>query len=91
MFSLCVHVLGHSSAKVICQVPHQSPLHVAAQRGLDSVVGLLIRRGSAKGARDQNGYTPLHLASYNGRESVVKVLVELGVDVDDAGLPGGDG
>ena len=55
-------------------------LHLAASRGLDDVVALLVERGAAIDARNKNGQTPLSLAG----GGVAVLLVELG-----AADPGG--
>ena len=57
-------------------------LFLAAQRGLDPIVGELTRRDGAKKSdvRNAQGETPLCLAAAKGHEKVCRVLLERGAD-----------
>lgn len=63
----------------------QSALHLAAQKGLNDIVVLLIKnKGMSVNLQTQNetGVTPLHDAALEGQLQTVKLLVELGADVN---------
>ena len=55
------------------------PLYWAAQSGHNSIVELLLERGSTVlDSPANNGLTPLHLAAWNGRDSTVRLLLQRG-------------
>lgn len=63
----------------------QSALHLAAQKGLNDIVILLVKnKGMSVNLQTQNefGVTPLHDAALEGQLQTVKLLVELGADVN---------
>lgn len=63
----------------------QSALHLAAQKGLNDIVVLLVKnKGMSVNLQTQNefGVTPLHDAALEGQLQTVKLLVELGADVN---------
>lgn len=66
----------------------KTPLHVAAQKGLESIVSFLLKNGADADAKDEEEQTALHLAAQNvsltgkqqsselqGRTRVVRHLV----------------
>jgi hypothetical protein len=57
-------------------------LHQAAANGHLSLVRMLVERGAAVDARDQDGATPLVYAAYHGRAPVVAALLAAGAAVD---------
>jgi RNA polymerase sigma factor (sigma-70 family) len=57
-----------------------TPLHVAATRGEDDVVCLLIARSADVDARNVQGSTPLHGAAANGHASTIELLIAGGAD-----------
>jgi ankyrin repeat protein len=59
-----------------------SPLHFAADRGLDLIVSCLIQSGANIEACDNDEKTPLLYACYCEQHDVIKVLVEAGAKVD---------
>ncbi|KAH0539042.1 hypothetical protein FGG08_004388 [Glutinoglossum americanum] len=61
----------------------QTPLHVAASRGLSGVVKILLRDGADKEARDYKRQTPLHLAVSNGDVDTVLKLLGPGINATD--------
>ncbi|BCS27993.1 ankyrin repeat domain-containing protein [Aspergillus puulaauensis] len=64
------------------------PLHIAAERGHESIVRALIDGAVDINERDSNGCTALHVGVKWKQEGVVKVLLESGADVnalDNAG------
>ncbi|RYP56732.1 hypothetical protein DL771_011671 [Monosporascus sp. 5C6A] len=56
----------------------QSPLHLAAQKGHDRIVRVLLQHESDCNERDSDGLTPLFHAIIGGHEDVVTSLVEHG-------------
>jgi len=56
-------------------------LHLAASRGHEAVVRLLLEHGADFLAKRNDGVTPLHLAASFGRAAIVRLLVENGADV----------
>lgn len=54
-----------------------TPLHNASQKGLTSVVELLLEAGASVNATLSNGMTALHWAASNGFEDVIRVLLSL--------------
>ncbi|TGJ78569.1 hypothetical protein E0Z10_g10197 [Xylaria hypoxylon] len=59
----------------------QSPLHIAAQRGHDRIVRILLQHQSDCNERDGNGLTPLFHAIIGGHEDVSSVLLEHGARI----------
>jgi hypothetical protein len=57
-------------------VPHQTALHGAAMRGLNSVVEFLAAHGADLEAKDANGRTPLDLAKGDYSEDFQTAQVE---------------
>jgi hypothetical protein len=67
----------------------QSPLHLGAAGGYDSIVGLLLDSGAQVDATDQAGRTPLHWAIVHGQTAVARLLLERGAGVgavDESGF-----
>lgn len=66
-----------------------TPLHVAAETGLNEIVGLLLDHSADVNARNNSGETPLDVAlkeKYNNTEGVVKILLSHGADINLATL-----
>lgn len=59
-----------------------TPMHLAAREGHESIVDLLVNKGADVNVNNDNNYTPLHLAAIEGHESVVSLLVKKGADVN---------
>lgn len=60
-----------------------SVLGMAAEKGVDTLVRVLIEQGADIECRNTSiGKTPLHLAAENGHERVVKLLLERGADIE---------
>ena len=68
----------------------QTPLHIAAECGLDSMCRHLLKRGASINKLDNFGGTPLHAAAAcQSGVKVIKTLVEHGADLrlkDAAGM-----
>jgi len=54
----------------------QTPLHLAASSGQESVCTLLIDLGASLDATDDYGQKPIHLAAMSNQASVVKILLK---------------
>lgn len=66
----------------------RSALHIAARKGLEHIVALLLSNNADPGIRDPDGWTPLHHACFNGKSAVVRVLLDHGAAVDVRGSGG---
>lgn len=68
----------------------QTPLHIAAECGLDAMCAFLLKNGADVDALDNFGGTPLHAAAACQKGvAVIRALVEKGADVrlkDAAGM-----
>ncbi|RMZ74098.1 hypothetical protein GMOD_00004939 [Pyrenophora seminiperda CCB06] len=60
----------------------KTALHLAALRGNEAVVRLLVEKGADVKAKDKNGMTALHGAASEGNEAMVRLLVDRGADVN---------
>jgi ankyrin repeat protein len=54
----------------------QTPLHLAASAGQESVCTLLIDLGASLDATDDYGQKPIHLAAQSNKATVVKTLLK---------------
>ncbi|KAK4222473.1 ankyrin repeat-containing domain protein [Podospora fimiseda] len=73
---------SHSTSKVTRQGSTTSvlPLHLAAEKGYSSVIGILLSNGAHVDARDDTGRTALHYAAKNGHTEALKLLLSWGGD-----------
>jgi ankyrin repeat protein len=63
----------------------ETPLHLAARRGHENVLVLLLEYGAKINAKNIQGHTSLHSAvQYGGNISVVQILLNHGADVNTA-------
>ena len=58
-----------------------NPLHLAALRGQDKIVTILLNKGADINAADSAGQTPLHCAIQGGKMEVINHLISRGADV----------
>lgn len=56
-----------------------SPLHIAIENGHEECAKLLLDRGAALNAIDDDGWHPLHKAIKHGHEKCARLLLDLGV------------
>lgn len=56
-------------------------LMIAADRGYDEIIKILLESGADVNAKDHSGITALMTAACSGKESCVKTLLEAGADV----------
>ncbi|KAF2963150.1 hypothetical protein GQX73_g10430 [Xylaria multiplex] len=61
----------------------QSPLHLAAQKGDDRIVRVLLQYQSDCNERDSDGLTPLFHAIISGHEDVASLLLEHGARIGE--------
>ena len=66
----------------------RSALHIAASRGADDLVHLLLQQGANPNVQDCNGNTPLHLAACTHHIRVVTLLLRFGADVKKVDIAG---
>ena len=57
---------------------HQTPLHLAAEGGSESVMQLLLKSGARVNSTDGSGKTPLHVAAKSGNTVCTRLLLENG-------------
>lgn len=57
-----------------------SPLRIAAMKGHQEIVNLLLEQGAIVNAFGQTGRTALHWASLKGKRDIVKMLLDFGAD-----------
>ena len=55
-----------------------TPLYIAAQKGHETVVRVLIEAGAEVNTAWDNGATPLRIAAVNGHEAIVHILSDAG-------------
>ena len=65
-----------------------TPLILAAYRGYDKVVQVLLDNGAAVDAKDKEGWTPLLMAAQNGHDKVVQLLLDKGANIEGLGSIG---
>jgi ankyrin repeat protein len=58
----------------------ETPLHLAAYKGMEDIVEYLLEKGAEIDAKDEKGWTALFHASYGGKEHVVKYLLQKKAD-----------
>ncbi|MFN7097869.1 MAG: ankyrin repeat domain-containing protein [Gammaproteobacteria bacterium] len=66
-----------------------NPLHLAAEKGLLSIVKYLVSNGANVNARNRREVTPLHFAVHEGHASIIKFLIEKGADIEAIDIDGG--
>ncbi|CAL8309147.1 unnamed protein product [Lota lota] len=75
--SVVEEMLNHVDVNAVNSL-QESLLHVAAEHGRLSLLGLILRRGARLDLRDQEGRTPLHRAANRGHGEVIRALVKAG-------------
>src|SRR5690348_8404402 len=58
------------------------PLHIAARRGDDDDIKILVAHGADVNATGDLGSTALHYAASRGRKTTVQILLSLGARTD---------
>jgi ankyrin repeat protein len=61
---------------------NRTPLHIAAQKGFQSVTEVLLANKAAVNARDSRGFTPLYLAVQRGQTNILQMLLAAGANVN---------
>jgi hypothetical protein len=64
--------------------PGCTPLHIAAARGTEACVRLLVAQKARVDATDANGWTPLHSAVCFGQVGVARLLLDMGASVNSS-------
>merc|ERR1719160_2072096 len=65
----------------ITNAKDRTALHVAARKGKDEMIPLLLTARADTEKRDMDGWTPLHHAAYNSQTEAVLCLLDAGADV----------
>lgn len=69
----------HTSRFSQAAVDHDTPLHIAARRGNQDMVALLLRFGAGE-YRNNNGQTPLHIAAAHQDNEIMTMFANAGFD-----------
>ena len=73
----CVKLLVHKGADVMAKAPGNfTPLHIAAESGIESLVTVLLESHADPDAEDVEGVTPLDVAAQWGHRAVVEQLLK---------------
>lgn len=78
--------LASSRTQAAASLPRaswESPLHIAAQKGYDGIVRLLLEHGADCNEKDSDGLTPLTHAIRGDHEAAVRLLLSHGADCND--------
>jgi hypothetical protein len=67
--------MSRKSSLLIDEIGWQSTLHIAAQRGHERIIRLLLERNIDCNEKDSDGLTPLIHATIQGHEAVVSLLL----------------
>ncbi|EKX73782.1 ankyrin repeat domain containing protein [Theileria equi strain WA] len=65
-----------------------TPLHLAADRGFDHIVKLLIKYGADINAVDDNGDTALHVAIESEQQEIIKILIDNNANTELGNIDG---
>lgn len=65
-----------------CGFLGRNALHIAAERGHEGVVRVLLERNANIEAKDQYGMTALHCAANRGHHSIVRLLLEHSANIE---------
>ena len=60
----------------VLQQKKQTPLHLAASSGQESVCALLLELGASLDSTDDYGQKPIHLAAQSNKSEVVKLFLK---------------
>jgi ankyrin repeat protein len=71
-----------ASLLTMTETPKSTALSLAAERGYQDIVDLLLKHGANKDAMREDGATPLHLAAMNNHIGVVQSLLSAGANTD---------
>lgn len=66
-------------------------LHLAAEKGHEDIVDILLEAKAFVNARSQKGVTPIHMASENGFADIVRNLQASGALIDALSLVSNNG
>jgi ankyrin repeat protein len=73
----CVEILVNQGADVMARAPGDfTPLHIAAEGGMESLVTVLLEAKADPDAEDAEGVTPLDVAAQWGHRAVVEQLLK---------------
>jgi death-associated protein kinase len=66
----------HRLSLLVSNEHGETPIHIAAGNGFDSIVSFLYARGGQLGIPDRRGDTPLFWAARNGHSSVIHLIAD---------------
>ncbi len=74
-------LLNHPNVNVNARADDlKAPLHLAAQKGKERSVILLLGKGADVSLADNDGWTPLHYAAVGGKKDIIQLLLNKGAD-----------
>jgi ankyrin repeat protein len=73
--------LEHNANMHVCDERGNTPLHLAAEKGLFKVAQILLERDAEVDSRNQDGYTSLLFAIANGNPKVAQLLLDYNAEV----------
>lgn len=66
----------------------RAPIHIAARKGFDNILVLLLRANNSVDLQDVDGWTALHHAAFNGNNRCIQVLLQNGSSLQVQGRLG---
>ena len=89
-YTLVVQLLKHGANPNKHNISGSSPLHIAARKGFNQIVDLLVHKGASIDALDKINRTPLIIASIYNNVNTIEFLLKLGANKSIRDINGND-